>query len=374
MRVVIDSNVIIRDFHMDGSSFRVFRSEATRAGHQIFIPEVVIEEVVNKYSELLQQRADKLESAIRNVEQHARIDLRSPIDADEIKKLQVNYRDELDEKLLSISTTISFPTTPHETLVRRALDRRRPFQSKGRGYRDALLWQNVLNLAADDSPDPIAFISGNSKDFAVDKNQPGNLHADFEADLASLGNNASHVALFPDLDAFVDEQIKPHLTQLDKIRNQLQAGTHPRLDLMRFVQTDLDRFIGWMEFDARHLGILLEVETANFSYLEQINRLDVSDVRRLANEELLIEVEVEGEVHFDIYIPKYEFYGLEGDEPIEIIDSEWNEWTALATTPLNAELGLRLVVNDTDGAILSVEVTSAEPLEDWWQRRWQPSG
>jgi hypothetical protein len=61
---------------------------------------------------------------------------------------------------------LPFPRITHEAVVKRALQRRQPFDPEGKdGYRDTLLWESLIELTANDevvfaSRDIRAFFGG----------------------------------------------------------------------------------------------------------------------------------------------------------------------------------------------------------------------
>ena len=55
MIVVLDTSIIVRDFFMKSSKFRILFDYSKKIPFEIFIPEVVYDELVNKYKEKLME-------------------------------------------------------------------------------------------------------------------------------------------------------------------------------------------------------------------------------------------------------------------------------------------------------------------------------
>jgi hypothetical protein len=84
------------------------------------------------------------------------------------------------------------PEPPHEELVRRAINRTRPFDDKGSGYRDALHWHFFLHTVeqAWDAQD-LVFVSGDRTAFG-DGNS-SRFHPDLERDVRDIGVDVTDV-------------------------------------------------------------------------------------------------------------------------------------------------------------------------------------
>ncbi|MFV2044786.1 MAG: PIN domain-containing protein [Anaerolineales bacterium] len=368
MRVVIDSNIIARDFHLSSSTSRVFLSDVSKAGHEVFVPEIVLDEVANKYEEQVRSAVQKADSGLRELERLARIKVRRPIGERKIASICGEHRAELRENLSAVAEFLAYPDIGHHDLVRRALSRRKPFKEKGGGYRDALIWWNVVELARLTTSVPIALISGNSTDFATSRDKPDELHADLVEDLFPAAGEASDVHLYPNLETFVSNHILPELERNEQMATQLAKGTYPDFNLLSFVQDELVLHVGSQEFEAIELGFFLGIQTANFAQIESIDEFVVDSVHRLSTGEALITVTLEGEVSFDVYVPRDRPYGLRGGEPLFVWDSDWSDWFALATTQLLSRLNIRIVLEESSREVISAEISSVELLEEWWRR------
>jgi predicted nucleic acid-binding protein len=57
VNVVLDANILCEDFFLSGKNFRILWGEAARVPVRIFVPQVVLDETVNKYRERLESTA-----------------------------------------------------------------------------------------------------------------------------------------------------------------------------------------------------------------------------------------------------------------------------------------------------------------------------
>jgi len=65
MRIVIDTNIFCEDYYLRGSNFRVLLDGLNSLPGTLLIPEVVVDEVVNRYREDLLEVTSK-EREVRN--------------------------------------------------------------------------------------------------------------------------------------------------------------------------------------------------------------------------------------------------------------------------------------------------------------------
>src|SRR5262249_54391515 len=111
-----------------------------------------------------------------------------------------DYRADLTERLEEVLgiAVLDWPDVPHSDLVSRAVSRRPPFDSKGSGYRDSLVWANVLELAK--ARADVALCS-EDKIFA---GQDETLAPQLQAEIATIGGS---VELVRDLGKWLLDQL-----------------------------------------------------------------------------------------------------------------------------------------------------------------------
>lgn len=114
MRVVIDSNVICKDFLLTGAISRVFFGGLDLTGHSLCVPQLVIDEVINKYSEKLTICQTKIGERIRDIEDLTAQNLFSPVSNDRKDKMIRKYRELLKNRMSKAGATIlKYPTVSH---------------------------------------------------------------------------------------------------------------------------------------------------------------------------------------------------------------------------------------------------------------------
>jgi predicted nucleic acid-binding protein len=93
--------------------------------------------------------------------------------------------------------TAEMPAATHRDLVGRALARARPFDESGqKGYRDALVWETVIELAT--PADPVLLISNDAKAFAASKSGE-ELHPELSAEIKRRTSPSVDIGLVRDI-------------------------------------------------------------------------------------------------------------------------------------------------------------------------------
>ena len=189
--IVLDTSVLVPDFRLRGQVFRAVLRTAQDLRDHICLPKIVVDELINKFREQLQSSCDSL----RRYEGKIRDLTGTHIDEGRIgvSEQVVIYSDWLQSELSKNQIeSIHYPSVSHESLVKRALARRKPFCPEGqRGYRDAILWETILKQSRAHRHE-VLFVSKNMRDFA----DPGNshrLHPHLIEDLHSLRHDEASV-------------------------------------------------------------------------------------------------------------------------------------------------------------------------------------
>ena len=235
LRVVLDSSVLCSDLHLEGHSFRIFFDGVKNTDLRLFVPGIVIDEVVNHFHEKVVKNAGRIKASERNLAKLLKRSIFPIINDNQIDEECNRYRRTLIGILQGVNSKIlPYPDVSHEEVVTRRLLGRKPFRDSGIGYRDFLIWSCVLGLALQSGPE-IVFISANTRDF-------GNgslLHPDLYADLESRQIDSSLISIMESIDTFNSKYIVPNLKSLDSLKVQIQEGKVPEFKLHDWVKSEI---------------------------------------------------------------------------------------------------------------------------------------
>jgi hypothetical protein len=234
LHVVVDTNVLMGDKPFRSSAY-LRAVEATRVGQiRLVVPEIVLREAVNRWVHAIAENDQAMTRAHRKL-LRAGAEVGNLPDAVDVGRLHRSLIGEATAELEGAGGLVSpLPDVGHEAIVSRALDRLQPFDSKGRnGYRDVLLWENVLELLR--AGRQVLLVSNDRAAFSAGGKAEGVLaaHLTDEAHAAAGRDNA--IALAHDLTTAVaavatpDEEVRAQFEQFAADEDFLQNLDH-RLD------------------------------------------------------------------------------------------------------------------------------------------------
>ena len=309
MRIVLDANAIIAEDYGRSILMRTLLSASAAVGYTVCVPRLAIAEAAGK---VLRELDLHSKQARRSLGQLARLTSRQlhvPSFELNLQEEAKSFEEDLRNRLVEAGVAVlPYPEVPHEELAQRAISRTRPFDEKGSGYRDSLIWFSVLQLASQ-TEGPVFLVAGD-KDFADSSKQ---LHPDLKNDLERDGHPDCTVTLFESLEAIVDEHIRPHLTQVlweDPQSTLLGLG----FDVRRYVGSAIENAYGNHIWAPHELGLPPQCRSPRIGDVAQIDIYNVIDVRRLPDHRFLVKAEAE-------VIGLYEFILYSSD------------WSVLAENP-----------------------------------------
>jgi predicted nucleic acid-binding protein len=254
MRIVLDSSVIIEgDWNLEHNAARALLGACERGQIELCIPRVVLDEVRNAYEE---REARKLQAL--NGARAALRRMRGPrAGAGELEGKvtpRPGYFGYLRRTITEAGgRVLEYPEVAHQQLLERSLQRRAPFDKAGqRGYRDALIWHNVIELAG--SGKPIVFAT-NDGDFRSDKSAD-DLHPHLAAELHERSIGAERVTLARSLKEVVERVIEPAAHVRKALGDELGTQKAVRRELQLAMVNSAKR--GAVLFDASRLDVAVE--------------------------------------------------------------------------------------------------------------------
>lgn len=197
MHVLLDTNIYLSDITLGKPEHEALRNYLQTSNSSILMPHIV-------KSEIDKNIATKAQSEISKLSQFHSVSLgliTSPPSAD---ILEQKIKEKFDQGLSRTSVIdAGYGDLSLETVTERSLAETPPFKSKGRGFRDALIWYSLLEYLRTHPEDNVAFITDNSQDFGV-----GDLKPELMAELAKLGYS-DRVVYFHSLSEFLTTYSEP---------------------------------------------------------------------------------------------------------------------------------------------------------------------
>lgn len=321
--VVLDTNILVADFHWEKAAFRLLLAEAEGGRVLLLVPKLVVQEAARRYAEQVVEAQRAYVRARRSLAYFGR-PIGEELEALDIKTLRVSFEEELSKRVKAAGGLLAdYPQPSHSDIVVRLLDGRKPFGAEGKGYRDTLIWTTVLDLAI--KSDRILFVSNNSKDFANSKERAA-LHPDLLDDLEGLGVSTTKVELLPDLDAFVKSFVQPGTVILDEVTQRLSDD-----DFLARVSAVVDEAIArdlpaGAEIDLDSMDSPVENLTVANVEAGALHNLQVQDARMLDSGEAYIFLYAEVDADLEGFQYKADYYVEPDESPVELLSADWNEW------------------------------------------------
>ena len=124
MLIILDSSILCSNFHMTGPSFEIMNKIGI-----IVIPEIVYDEVCNKYHEHLIKLKESLDKTVNDINKMTKRGIALPFDNSSVAEEYQKYVSFLDMFIIESGMTIPepYPDIEHKDIVARALQRKKPF-------------------------------------------------------------------------------------------------------------------------------------------------------------------------------------------------------------------------------------------------------
>lgn len=351
MKIILDTNVINKDYHLQGDRILKLSDAAKRLGYEVMLPEVVLDEICNHFKEELVAAYHDYRNGIRllqHLKQTAAEDtLGDGFVENAVRDMRKNYIKRLKELKVK---TLPYPETKHKDLVQKELELKKPFASSVKGYRDALIWETVKNELVPDRnllfETQVLFLTTNTKDFANKKKE---LHPDLVEEFASKGYNDGAIELVSDIDKYFAETIDVEFEKLDDIAQTLiESHKYNRINLDEELNTALydSLVVGGLldstdEENSIGLPLMYENPTVSDVSLEAVESVSV---RRMTDETAIIECDVVANAEIEFYVYRADYPLFDEEKMPTILDWEWNDHYYLAcdTIQLEATVVLRV--------------------------------
>ena len=353
---VLDANTVIAERYGASAHLTALLSASSAVGFKVCLPKVALEEIAAKYERELAKNAKDADQSLSRLSRLLGRSLDSPVEEFDSSEETKSFREGLLTQLrIAESLILDYPDTPHETLVRRATSRIRPFDDNGSGYRDSIVWESVLELAT--QVEGSIVLVTKDKDF---REGSSNLHGDLIKDLERLKLPKDKVTLATDLANLVDQHVRPNLGTVPW-ETPLQFLAQGGVNLEDSIALILQDACSGKEWEPPELGIPWQYESPTLDMVEGVSGLTVVDTRQLSSNQVLVKVEADVEGGFGVFVYKPDWY-ISDDPKLNVIDSDWNDHYIWAEITLSLHCNLDLVIDASNPDQRTVQGVSVEFL------------
>ncbi len=348
--VILDTCALHGDVYAERPlASTLFDAAAEREDLDIWIPSVVVDELVRGFPERLKD----LIRGVKGLRHDASAfgwDLPSLPDADaEVEA----YRRRLEERLREAGVRIAPPPERAGLIAEWVAQRRQPIPGDGSGAVDAQIWLTAAEAA---ETGRVALISGNSSDFS-DPEDTSSPHKVLRQDLESWGISPAQIEIFPRILEFNERHITPSVEATEQARALLAQA-----DSRRALLSEIESAVAWSPLDVEDWDLgAPDIEEAT------LGALDIGTLRLVRADPgakgLSLTLEAYGTATVDLGMFRPDALGLSEDSPIVVDDWDWNEWNVSAHTEVEASVLLEVLYANKDFAVSVDEVSQIEEVQ-----------
>ncbi|REC62220.1 hypothetical protein DRF65_10930 [Chryseobacterium pennae] len=358
MKVILDANIIIADYAMASPSFIILLSSSKNGEIELFIPDLVIDEVLNKYKQRLEKAGSDVSSEIDKFNKLGKTKIASPLTKEIVlatcEAYEARLRRIIEENNIVI---LDYPETSHRFLARKAMQTKKPFNANEKGYRDCLIWENVKSLVPKENADivlspEVGFITANHKDFLFDNIK---LHDDLAYELENESLPADSIGVYENLHVFNEVFTKIYLEHASQVEARLRDKEFWELKM----GTKIDEFLEEILIGAQ-LGNWT-FDTSNFEdapTIEEITEVfydyENLSVKKLAGTEYILDVKADMHLGIEVFIDKHDYYSS-NNKDFRILDFDWNDHVLRAWQVVQMPVTLTIMI-DNNFDCLAMEI------------------
>lgn len=319
----LDANAIREDPFLRRTPARLLLREARHQRIGLLIPQIAFDEVVNLHKQDLASARRKVDKGVRSLRRLG-LDVASPTEAVDLDEASASFAEELREIFLSSGgILLPYPQVDHAEVVRRALDRCRPFDSGGKdGYRDTVLWETLCEAATEYLP--VTLISADRTAFSP--NHSYELLAELRNELQARGLAADAIRRIPRIADFTDQLPRVDAIELE-LEHMFAIPGDPRSIVVSTIEEEA---LDYDESQTSVIGLNLEVDQLFIESVQEVSEIALIGAWPLEGDENAFQLEARMVATLELFIRKGDLYSHQGDE-ITVIDADYNESFGTAT-------------------------------------------
>lgn len=356
--IIIDTNVVHLDYTLSKPRITALCSTCASLDHIVFIPDVVVDELVKQYKEEVCAYAEQFNKVLNQMNRRGVSVPATPLDK---QALTSKYETTLRAKIASLGIRIiGYPKTAHKDIVARELCKRKPFKDSSKGYRDSLIWESIKeHCKSINKSIEVIFLSENSDDFAGKDKLT--FHQDLLEDIDAIGIDRNRIRLVTGVQSFIDNEILGKSKELQELLAELQSTKGiGDIDILEevnnFVNDDLiSNYITEDYFGDGMTYIPGYYENPELTALD-VTSISFDSIREISGSHILIKCIVEIETEMDVYIYHGDLAMIDDQSQPYIFDYDWNEHYAAASDSATFRIGLNIICDK--------ELTEVQSIDD----------
>lgn len=363
--VVLDANILIRDFWMSGPGFSYLLTHLF-LDHRPIIPEVAYLEARNNLKRraeaLLSNRSSEGAGSQGNTSKLLRLFnyKKVPPNAKWNVAMLLNRWDRHVNGILKRfdGQMLPSPQVNINEIVQRSIERKKPFSSGDRGFRDTIIWLSTLDLIGPESR--VSFVTNNTQDFfQTNSSEP---HPEILKEAEKKLSKHLKMLFHRSLDEFITKFDSDRTSSSAALQRALISNTLSGFCLWNWLVENLLKIIGDDDFDGVNwAGLPYHAEAPVLIDVEELIAVDIPRTSHLIEDTYRLYCDVAFIGHFscDIAFAKAESVV----NPNQIL---WKDETDLTWTSVVVRTAATFIVRiDFDVRTRTVVECFARPLVHW---------
>lgn len=376
--LIVDANILVQDFWLEGTAW-TYLIKRSFLSHKLIVPRIALEEAtanIERRAEDLLKRIAQSGATARLKSQYQLLFNRKRMGKESAQRLATRYQRHILKMLRDNNgMVVEPPDVPVTLLLKRSIQRRKPFNSGDKGFRDTLIWLNTIDAVK--YYRRVSFVSANTTDYA----RGDGLHPDLEQDLASVLPEDTHFRYFKSLNEFIAFMDRDGEAGAEALRNALMSEGYRGFELDSWIWENIDDVLRWQELDGVEWTALpYWAEDPRLIELEDLVGIEVHNERSLKSDhiELFCDLAIVGIFQCSILYSSWR--GIIHPRQVQWLDEDSNDmWTEVGVRSIGTFL-VRIVFDlnsatvvehdaapiehDLKNSITSIEELRNEQIED----------
>lgn len=329
--VVLDTNAVhgSKPFTRSDSAVLLMLAKTNRL--RLVIPDVVLHELSRQWADSIAESSAKIHKAV-NDSNSIMSEVSVPGASVQMPTVDRHHLHKAATAML-VQRGVEIPECPDlavAALLERDLDRRKPFENSGKGFRDALIWENIRSTCVDlaDPATPVILVTDNHSDFCVDSD--GELHPDLRGELP----DGQRLEVVKRLNLLLQHDEITPLVALLRVQESIDPALLTRLvddTLAELYATHLDSAVDLYDSDGVYAPpFTIHVDEPSFDEILFDEGTIEFEVFRIDDpDEMTIRVTVEADCTLEGYVSKSDFHLFESGEVA--VHEDWNNFVFRAS-------------------------------------------
>ncbi len=311
--VVLDANALIRDPQLDGTALSALLSSSAIGVIDVAVPEIALQEAIHHFRDQVAKAYAEIQKQLKVLD---RLGVTTQLQMAQAEAAGEAHEAELRRWIRKSQVQIlEYPKVGHREITQMAIEKRRPFDERGRGYQDTLIWASVMELV---TATDVWFISGD-RGFQAQGSEE--LAPVLVRDIQAMGQEQSAVRLFPNVTDCVTELGNSILKPKGDISKRFRDDQAYLDRVLEAIDTELI----WSSVDTSELSHpLSSAELGSIDSFQGIDQVYVEDARQLPNGELFVRLDTIVQVELELLIDKSEIASIESAIGGSIRVAEWD--------------------------------------------------